>query len=209
MVVLPWVPATTTGCRSRRKKAPSAAGKLVCGIPLRFPGRQIGSFDPEIDFGHREASRLKGKVEVDCCEVPKPLSKETVVPGGKLGQAIICNGVGGGLLGGEVLRPDHRDLLASQVLHGQHAPVTSQNAVVAIDQDRVVEPEALNTPGDLPNLPSPVYPRISGVRLQIVERKDRLTQHSADPLLALPVRKIEERGFRPIVLINNGWPVIT
>src|SRR5437763_9144169 len=104
----------------------SYAGKLVCGIPLRFPGRQIGSFDPEIDLGHREASRLKGKVEVDCCEVPKPLSKETVVPGGKLGQAIICNGVGGGLLGGEVLRPDHRDLLASQVLHGQHAPVTSQ-----------------------------------------------------------------------------------
>ena len=109
--------------------------------------------DPQIDLAHREAGRLQAEIEVNRSEFPKPLPKQSVVPSSKLGKPIVGNRVCRGLLGGQVLNPDHRHLCAPQHLQRKHPAMTGQDPVIAVDQDRSIETKGFDAPRDLPNLP--------------------------------------------------------
>src|SRR5438046_5128275 len=53
---------------------------------------------------------------------------------------------------------------------GEQSAVPADHLVVAIGQDRNVEPESLDAVGDLPDLLFAVEPRVCGVQLQFFDR---------------------------------------
>ena len=75
-----------------------------------------------------------------------------VIPARALVQPVVGDHVGFELRLAEVLQPDHRDGLEPQELCSLEPAVSGDDARCGIDQDRGIEAERSNAPGDRPDL---------------------------------------------------------
>ncbi|WP_456119798.1 hypothetical protein [Thalassococcus profundi] len=110
------------------------------------------------------------EIQSEVRQVPEFQRQQLPVPAGILGQAVVSEDVGPLLRVREMREFDHRHLLQAQLGGRQHASVPRDDAVPAIHQHRVVEPELPDRACDLRHLRLGMGPRIVGVGDQLRDR---------------------------------------
>ena len=101
-------------------------------------------------------------------EILELLRQQTVVPSRDLGQPVISNPEGAGLLRSEVIEAQRRHLSSAEQSTREIPTVTRDNVAVAINQDRHIEAKGLDAVGDLLDLSLAVTPRVAEIRFQLV-----------------------------------------
>jgi hypothetical protein len=91
---------------------------------------------------------------------PAKVCEQPVVPDRDLGEPVVGDPIGAGLLGWEVSEAQRRDLAPAELTTRAEPAVPGDHVVVAIDQDRDVEVESLDAIGDLPDLLLGVLTRV-------------------------------------------------
>jgi hypothetical protein len=102
-------------------------------------------------------------------EVLELLCEQPVVPGRDLGEPVVGDPKGAGLLGREVIEAQRRDLAPTELTTRAQPTVPGDHVVVAIDQDRDIEVEGLDAIGDLPDLLLGMLTRVRRIRLELVD----------------------------------------
>ena len=90
-----------------------------------------------------------------------------VPPTADFGEAVVCKNVGSALRVGEVAEADAGDGLEGEGLSGEHATVAGNDAVLRVDQDRVVEAKLSDATGDLGDLRGVVFFCIARIRDEV------------------------------------------
>ena len=89
-----------------------------------------------------------------------------------------------------MIETQRRHLGHAKLVGGEQSAMAGYDVAEAIDQDRDIEAESLDTASDLPDLPLAVAPRVRGIRLELVDQ---------------PIEKFERLGlsvtFRPIRIV--------
>jgi hypothetical protein len=102
-------------------------------------------------------------------EIPELLGQQAVLPGRDLGQPVIGNPKGAGLLRSEVIEAQRRHLSSAQQATCEIPTVPGDNIVRTVDQHRDVEIKCVDTVSNLPDLLLGVAPRVCGIWFQRVD----------------------------------------
>ena len=117
-----------------------------------------------IDFRHVDARGRDLKGLIQDGEFLELQGEHGLVPGGQFAHAIVREHVAAALAFAQMLDPDRRHLLEAKLPCGRETTMPRKDLVVGIDQDRRIEPEALDRDGDLVDLFRAMPPRIARVR---------------------------------------------
>jgi len=137
---------------------------------IRVVAGDIEPDDLQVDLTHAEPGGLQVEVEVQFGEQLEVPGEHHLVPAAVLGQSVVGDGKGPRLFGGQMLEADDRDFAPAELATGHDPAVTGQNLAIAVNQDRRIERERLDAPGDLPNLRRLVQPCVLGIESEPVER---------------------------------------
>ena len=110
------------------------------------------------------------RVDAELAQVRQLQPQQLPVPARLLGEPVVGKDVGPLLRVGEVTELDHRHRSQPQLARRQHAPMPRDDAVRAVDEHRVVEPELPDRARDQRNLRVRMRPGVAGVG---DERRDR------------------------------------
>jgi hypothetical protein len=95
--------------------------------------------------------------------------QQPIVPGGDLGQLVIGNPEGAGLLRSEVIEAQSRHLRSAQQAACEKPTVPDDNIALRVSQNWDIEIKGLDAVGNLPDLLLSVAPRVGGIGFQRVD----------------------------------------
>lgn len=110
------------------------------------------ALNEEINLAHLEASSLQTEIEIKIRQFLELLGKETIIPGGILGEPIVRDQEGAGLGLGQVLKTDGRHLSDAQKLASLKPPMAGDDLRFSIDENRNIKAEGFDAAGDLLDL---------------------------------------------------------
>jgi hypothetical protein len=133
--------------------------------------------DAKIDFRKLESDGFDVKIESKFGQFLQVYGQHGVVPRGPVREFVVGQHVCSGLGLGQMFQTDDGDLRAAGELGSLQAAMAGDNMFVLIDQNRRIEPERFDAPGDRSKLCPIVLARIAWVGIQIGGRQKReLTQ---------------------------------
>ena len=144
-------------------------GHVVARIVSRV-GHVVECSDPQVDLAHLEPDDLDVEIQPREREVLELLRQQPIVPGRVLAEPVVSDHEGADLGWGQMIEGERWHLGPAELAAGEQSAVPADHLVVAIGQDRNVEPEGLDAVGDLPDLLFAVEPRVRGVQLQFFDR---------------------------------------
>jgi len=135
---------------SRDRRRRNVRLRDVIGLIAR--SAPLPEFEQRVDLRGLEASERKVEFDVEFGDVLQLERHELLVPTGVFGQLVVGNAVGAYLCLGHLAEANRWHLLYAKQLCSLDPPVSCYHAAVAIEEDRIVEPELANTVGNLPDL---------------------------------------------------------
>ena len=144
-------------------------GHLVARIVGRVR-HVVECSDPQVDLAHLKAEDLEVEIEPREREVLELLRQQPIVPSRVLTEPVVGDPEGAGLGWGQMIEGERWHLGPAELAAGEQSAVPADHLVVAIGQDRNVEPEGLDAVGDLPDLLFAVEPRVRGIQLEFFDR---------------------------------------
>ena len=114
----------------------------------------------DVDFRRLEPYNRHVEIQINIDQLLDFESKEGPIPARVLGKFVVGDDVGTYLVLRHVFEADRRDQLKTKLPCGRNAPVTGNNAVMTINEDRVPETKMPDAFSNLPDLFRRMCPRI-------------------------------------------------
>jgi hypothetical protein len=146
------------GCRF--VKVRQLVGLAIYGIRLSF-------LKQKINFSGLKACQ-RG-IEFQVAKKLEFTGEQQKIPVCGFGEPIVCDEIGANLHLSQVVKTNRRHVGEPKQLRGLEPRVPRDHSTDRIDQNWNRESERLNASGDLPNLPSRVFARISLIRSELID----------------------------------------